>query len=151
MLKKEQALQKLKHYCSYQERCHAQAREKLYSLGMWKRDVELILSQLIEEDYLNEERFSQQFAGGKFRMKQWGRIKIKYELRQKGVSDYCISKAMKEIDESEYHQTLSKLATSKWKSLKSEKNVFVRKGKTSSYLLQKGYEPVFVNEILSKF
>ena len=105
---------------------------------MWKRDVELILSQLIEEDYLNEERFSQQFAGGKFRMKQWGRIKIKYELRQKGVSDYCISKAMKEIDESEYHQTLSKLATSKWKSLKSEKKCFCEKRENLELPFTKG-------------
>src|ERR1700709_658618 len=89
-LTREQALQKARHYCGYQERCHSEVKEKLYSLGLHKQQVEECLSQLIEENYLNEERFAQQFAGGKFRMKQWGRVKIKYELKQKQVSEYCI-------------------------------------------------------------
>ena len=80
---KEQALQKLRHYCAYQERCHAEVKEKLYSFGLRKQMVEESIAQLIEEDYLNEERFAIQFAGGKFRMKQWGRVKIKHELKQK--------------------------------------------------------------------
>lgn len=151
MLTNEQALQKLKHYCGYQERCHAEVKDKLYSLGMWKKDVELILSQLIEEDYLNEERFATQFAGGKFRMKHWGRVKIKYELKQKRISEYCIKQALKEIDENDYLKTFSKLADAKWKSLKGERNIFVRKSKTSNYLLQKGYEPSLINEALSKY
>ena len=82
-LTKEQAHQKAKHYCAYQERCHSEVKEKLYGFGLRKSDVEDLLSKLIEEDYLNEERFAIQFAGGRFRMKQWGRIKIKYELKQK--------------------------------------------------------------------
>src|SRR5882762_609956 len=97
-LSQEQALQKAKHYCAYQERCHSEVKEKLYSFGLWKQEVETILSQLIEEGYLNEERFAIQFAGGKFRMKQWGRVKIKYELKQRQVSEYCVKKALKEID-----------------------------------------------------
>jgi regulatory protein len=75
-LTKEQALQKARHYCGYQERSHAEVKEKLYSFGLRRQEVEESLSQLIEEDYLNEERFAQQFAGGHFRMKQWGRVKI---------------------------------------------------------------------------
>ncbi len=59
----QQALQKLKHYCGYQERSHAEVKEKLYSFGLYKNDVETIISQLIEEDYLNEERFAKLFAG----------------------------------------------------------------------------------------
>ena len=148
---REQALQKLKHYCSYQERCHAEVKEKLYSLGLFKKDVELVISQLIEENYLNEERFAQLFAGGKFRMKQWGRIKIKHELKQKRISEYCIKKALKEIDEADYQKTLKKLTETKWKSLKSERNVFVRKNKTMNYLLQKGYEPTLIKEVLATF
>ena len=148
-LTKEQALQKIKHYCAYQERCHAEVKEKLYSFGLWKKDVEEIMSQLIEENYLNEERFARLFAGGKFRMKQWGRVKIKYELRQKQVSEYCIKMGLKEISESDYLKTLKKLAEEKWKTLKSEKNIFVKKSKTMNYLLQKGYEPQLVNELLS--
>ncbi len=98
-LTKEQALQKLKHYCAYQERAHSEVKEKLYDLGVWKKDHDEIISTLIEENYLNEERFAIAFAGGKWRVKHWGRVKIKYELKQKQVSEYCIKKAMKQIDE----------------------------------------------------
>ncbi len=144
---KEQALQKIKHYCGYQERCHSEVKEKLYSFGLWKKDVETIVSQLIEENYLNEERFAQMFAGGKFRMKQWGRVKIKYELKQKKVSEYCIKKGLKEIGEDDYKKALEKLARTKWKTLKGEKNVFVKKSKTMTYLLQKGYESNLITEV----
>ncbi len=144
-LTKEQALQKAKYYCAYQERCHAEVTEKLYSLGLWKKDVEEIVSQLIEENYLNEERYAIAFAGGKFRIKQWGRIKIKYELQQKKISPYCIKKALKEIDETEYENTYLKLAEEKWQSLKSEKNIFIKKRKTQHYLLQKGFEHEMIN------
>ncbi|HEV8079593.1 MAG TPA: hypothetical protein VGP43_02700 [Chitinophagaceae bacterium] len=77
-LTKEQALPKIKLYCAYQERCHKEVKEKLYSLGLYKKDVEQLISQMIEENYLNEERFAIQYAGGKFRMNKWGRIKIKH-------------------------------------------------------------------------
>ena len=146
---KEQALQKLKHYCGYQERCHVEVKQKLYSLGLWKKDVDALLSQLIEENYLNEERFAQLFAGGKFRMKHWGRIKIIYELKQKKISEYCIKKGLKEIDENDYKKTLLKLATAKWETLKTEKNVFVKKNKTINYLLQKGYESSLANDAIA--
>lgn len=147
---KEQALQKARHYCGYQERSHSEVKEKLYSLGLRKQEVEESLSQLIEEDYLNEERFAQQFAGGKFRMKQWGRIKITHELKQKQVSPYCIKKAMKEIDESDYLKTLEKLAAQKWQTLKSEKNIFIKLRKTQDYLLQKGYENDLITAAINK-
>jgi regulatory protein len=147
-LNREQALQKAKHYCSYQERCQSEVKEKLYSLGLYKQQVEECLSQLIEENYLNEERFAQQFAGGKFRMKQWGRVKIKYELKQKQISEYCIKKGLKEIDESDYTAALKKLAREKWTAVKSEKNIFTKLRKTQDYLLQKGYEQELIRQIL---
>src|SRR6476619_6401763 len=84
-LTKEQALQKLKHYCSYQDRCHHEVKEKLYSLGVRRSDHDEIIATLIEQEYLNEERFAIAFAGGRFRVKEWGRVKIKYELKQKQV------------------------------------------------------------------
>ncbi len=145
---KEQALQKAKHYCGYQERCHSEVKEKLYSLGLHKQEVEECLSSLIEENYLNEERFAQQFAGGKFRMKQWGRSKIKYELKQRQVSEYCIKKGLKEIDEDDYIKTLDKLAAEKWETQKSEKNIFIKLRKTQDYLLQKGYETELIKQAL---
>ncbi len=135
----EQALQKLKQYCGYQERCHHEVKEKLYSLGIWKKDHDEIIAKLIEENYLNEERFAIAYAGGKFRIKQWGRVKIKYELKQKQVSEYCIKKALKQIDEEEYIRILEKLTKEKYASLKSEQYL-VRKKKTMDYLIAKGYE-----------
>lgn len=146
---KEQALQKIKHYCGYQERCHAEVKSKLYSFGLWKKDVETIVSQLIEDDYLNEERFAQSFARGHFRLKQWGRVKIKHELKRKQVSEYCIKKALKEIDEDEYHKTIEKLFATKWQSLKRENNIFTKKSKAMNYLLQKGYEAALISELLA--
>jgi len=147
-LSKEQALPKIKQYCTYQERCHAEVKEKLYAFGLYKKDVEQLMSQLIEENYLNEERFAIQYAGGKFRMNQWGRVKIKYALRQKKVSEYCIKKGMKEISETDYKKTLQKLAEQKLKTLKSEKNIFIKKRKLQDYLLQKGYEGELVRGLV---
>lgn len=147
-LTKEQALPKIKQYCAYQERCHAEVKEKLYSFGLYKINVEQLMAQLIEENYLNEERFAIQYAGGKFRMLKWGRVKIKQALRQKHVSEYCIKKALKEISESDYKKTLNKLAEQKLKTLKSEKNIFIKKRKLQDYLLQKGYELELVREVI---
>jgi regulatory protein len=146
-LTKEQALQKIKHYCAYQERCHQEVKEKLYQLGVWKNEQDQIMATLIEENYLNEERFAIAFAGGRFRIKHWGRVKIKYELKQKQVSEYCIKKALKQISEEDYQQLLQKLATEKYASLKGEQYL-VRKKKTMDYLFQRGFEGELVSEAL---
>ena len=148
-LTKEQALQKLKHYCAYQERCHSEVKDKLYQLGVWKKDHDEIIAALIEENYLNEERFAVAFAGGKFRIKQWGRVRIKYELKQKQVSEYSIKKAMKQIDEEEYLSVLNKLAKEKYAALKNEQYL-IRKKKTMDYLAAKGFEADLVRKALEK-
>ncbi|HEY0677102.1 MAG TPA: regulatory protein RecX [Chitinophagaceae bacterium] len=147
-LSKEQALQKLRHYCSYQDRSHQEVKEKLYSFNLRKQEVEESISQLIEENYLNEERFAIQFAGGKFRIKHWGRIKIAQALKQRRVSDYCIRRALEEIEEEPYLQLLRKLAEKKWNTLKKEGNRFIRLQKTRSYLVQKGFEPRLIDVVL---
>ena len=98
----QQALLKAAGYCAYQERCHEEVREKLSEWGIYGEDAGNILLQLIGQNYLNEERFAKAFAGGKFRTKRWGRIKITLELKARKVSDYCIHDAMKEIDEELY-------------------------------------------------
>ena len=112
---------------------------------MWKKDHDEIIATLIEENYLNEERFAIAFAGGKFRIKQWGRVKIKYELKQKQVSDYSIKKALKQIDEEDYMKVLNKLAKEKYASLKSEQHL-IRKKKTMDHLIRRGFEAELVNE-----
>lgn len=139
--------QKIKHFCSYQERSHYETREKLYSFGLYKSQVEDILTQLITDDYLNEERFAKAFARGRFRLKQWGRTKIKYELKLRKVSDYNIKTALKEIPADEYTATLQKLADSKWTSLKGGTKL-ERQAKTTAYLLQKGYEIPLVQQAI---
>lgn len=148
-LTKEQALQKLKHYCAYQERCHYEVQQKLYDLGVWKKEHDEIISTLIEENYLNEERFAIAYAGGKFRSKQWGRVKINYELKQKKVSEYCIKKAMKQIDDEAYLAVLKKLAEEKRESLKSEQYL-VRKKKTMDYLIGRGFEMELIRKVIEK-
>lgn len=150
ILTKEQAFQKLKHYCGYQDRCHREVKTKAYLLGLRKSDVEELVSKLIEEDYLNEERFAKLYAGGKFRMKHWGRIKIKSELKQKQVSEYCINKGLKEINEKEYLSVLNKLAKKKWDEVKGKGvNLFVKMTKTRSFLLSRGYESELISTVLN--
>lgn len=146
----EKALQKIRYFCSYQERSHQEVKEKLYSFGLYKNETELLLSQLIEENYLNEERYAIAFAGGKFRIKQWGKIKIKYELKQRRISDYCIKKGLASIPPDDYEKTIEKLFNKKKRLLKSEKNIFIKKQKIQAYLMQKGYEPHLISEYLKK-
>jgi len=148
-LTKEQAVQKLKQYCAYQERSHFEVKQKLWDLAVRKADHDEIISALIEEDYLNEERFAIQFAGGKFRMKDWGKKKIYYALREKQVSEYNIKKALKQIDPVQYDKTLTDLATRKYADLKGEQYL-VRKKKTMDYLLQKGFEPDLVSRVVNQ-
>ena len=144
----ERALQKIKHYCAYQERSHHEVKEKLFSFGLYKNEVEAMLSQLIEENYLNEERYAIAFAGGKFRIKQWGRIKITYELKKNHVSAYCIKAAIGSIDETEYKKTLRYVANTKLKTLAKEKSDILRNKKLYAYLVQKGFEPGLISVFL---
>ena len=146
----EKALEKIRHYCAYQERNHQEVKKKLYSFGLYKDQVDSLLSSLISENYLNEERYAVAFAGGKFRTKDWGRVKIKYELKQHQISDYCIKKALLTISTEDYNRKLDKLFIAKLKTIKSEKNIYVKKRKMMNYLLQKGYESTLINELVQK-
>ena len=142
------ALMKMQSWCAYQERCQQDARTKLYELGLWPEAVENIIVKLIEDNFLNEERFATAFARGKFTIKKWGRIKIKQELKQKRVGDYCLKKAMQQIDETEYMATLKKLIDSKRKLIK-EKSPIKLNYKLMNYVLSKGYEKDLVFDILN--
>jgi len=144
-----QALAKAQDWCAYQERCQQEVRDKLYSYGLHQREVEQIISQLISDNYVNEERFAKAYVGGKFRIKKWGRHKIKAGLRARKISEYCMRIAFKEIDETEYIKTLRKLLESKSKLLK-EKNAIRRKYKLLSYAASKGYEQSLIMEILNE-
>lgn len=145
----EQAFMKLKHYCGYQERCHAEVKEKAYKLGLRKAIVEQLIAQLIQEDYLNEERYAKLFVGGYFRQKKWGINKIKYALKQKKLSEYAIKIGLKEIDQVEYQKNAEKLVRTKWNLLKNEQYLY-RESKTLAYLLQKGYEPALIQALIKQ-
>jgi regulatory protein len=144
---KEQAIQRIRHYCAYQERAQQEVRDKLYELGMTMDEVEEIMSDLIAENFLNEERFATQFAGGHFRIKGWGKVKIQHALQQKRVSSYNIKIGLKAIDEDAYIKTLQQLATKKWNSLKGERGLS-RMAKTQAFLHQRGFEPILYQPIV---
>jgi regulatory protein len=145
----EMALLKMQNWCAYQERCQQESRNKLYEFGLWPDAVENIISQLIESNFLNEERFAIQFVHGKHFIKKWGRIKIKIELKKKKISDYCIKKAIEQIDETEYLKTLKKLMENK-QNLTNERNAVKLKLKVLNYALSKGYERDLVFDILNE-
>lgn len=145
----EQAKQKALRYCAYQERSHQEVKNKLYELGLTSSDADELLTYLITEGFLNEERYAKLFAGGKFRIKHWGRIKIIHALESKGLSKNCIRIGLKEIEEGDYQQTLEKLITEKTSELEDE-NAFIARDKISKSLIQKGYEPELVWKTLKK-
>ena len=109
-----------------------------------------MLSELISDNYLNEERFAMLFVGGNYRIKQWGSIKIKYALKQKQVSEYSIKKALAAINETDYNRTLQKLLNQKLKTLKAEKNIFIKKRRLQDHLMQKGFEPGLIQKLTAK-
>jgi len=144
----QQAKLKIASFCAYQERCQQEVRDKLYTYGLNGEEVENLLSYMIEEGFLNEERFAIAFVGGKFRIKKWGRNKILQELKVRQISPNCIKSGMKEINSEEYWETLKGLAEKKWASL-SEKDEFIRNQKVYRYLMSRGYESDLIQEALS--
>ncbi len=143
---------KAEGYCAYQERTHQEVRDKLYSYGLHKSDVEDILTQLITSRFLNEERFAKAFAGGKFRIKHWGKNKIENELKKRGISTRCIQTGLKEIDGPDYRKTLRQLIAKKTRTV-TEQNLFKKRDKVARFVIGKGYEPeltwALVKEMIS--
>ncbi|MBA3704833.1 MAG: RecX family transcriptional regulator [Bacteroidetes bacterium] len=146
-LNPQQGLLKAQLSCAYQERCQQEMRDKLYEWGLFPDAVESIIANLISDNYLNEERFAKAYAGGKFRIKKWGRIKIKIELKKRKISDYCIRKAMQEIEEGEYIKTLKGLIAKKSKEIKGGKE-YIRNYKVAKYVASRGFEQDLIWEIL---
>jgi regulatory protein len=139
----EQARQKALRYCAYQERCHQEVKSKLYEYGLSSSDADELLSYLITEGFLNEERFAKLFAGGKFRIKHWGRIKITHALEAKGISKKCIQIGLREIEEADYQRALEKLIAEKLHSAEGDDR-FVLRNKIAQSMILKGFEPELV-------
>lgn len=145
------ALARIYRYCAYQERSHHEVKQKLFDLGLRTSDVDELTARLISEGFLNEERFAKAFAGGKFRMKKWGRLKIKNELEQQGLTKKCIERGMKEIDAADYRKTLKELVRKKAATVEDE-NPYRKKDKIARFVIGKGFEPELVwEEIKSTF
>ncbi|HEV7229975.1 MAG TPA: regulatory protein RecX [Bacteroidia bacterium] len=143
----QKGLEKAMSWCAYQERCQQEVRDKLYEWGLWQEAVENIIVNLIGQNFLNEERFAKSYAGGKFRIKKWGRIKIRLELKKRRISDYCIRKGMAEIDEKEYIACLRKVLNEYGSKLK-EKHTLKRKYKIARYALSRGFEQDLIRDVM---
>lgn len=142
-----EAIEKIKNWCAYQERSHFETQNKLYEFGLNKEEIEQAIAVLITDNFLNEERFAETFTRGKYRIKHWGRNKIKAELKFKKVSDYSIKKALNQIDEKEYMQVLHKVIERKLSETK-EKNELKKKYKVLQYAVSRGFESDLVNDVL---
>jgi len=136
------AIDRMRKFCSYQERAHSEVRTKLIKLQVYGDDLEEIMSQLVSEDYLNEERYARSYVRGKFRMNKWGKFKIRMHLKQKRVSEYCINKGMEEIDEEEYISMVDDLLTRKL----AGNNDFKSRQKARDSVMRKGFEPGVISE-----
>jgi len=134
----EDKVEMMRKYCLYTDRCHKDVRSKLLKEKVYGDELEQIMAVLIEEDFLNEERFSKAYANGKFKQNKWGRKKIQMELRQRGVSDYCIKKGLEEIDDEDYDEMVGKLWEKKWEQTR-ESNAYKKKQKVMNYMIGKGY------------
>jgi regulatory protein len=139
--------QKIRHYCAYQERCHSEVETKLRELGVYGDTAAEIISGLIAEGYLNEERFACAFAGGKFRQLNWGRVLIRQHLKRKGLNDWLIRKGLAAIDEDDYLQCIRRLATRELERAKG--NLLQRRQHAMRFLLRKGFEAQLIEEVLN--
>lgn len=141
------ALLKMQNFCAYQERSHVEARTKLIDLGIYGDPLEEIISSLIADNFLNEERFAKAFAHGKFNIKKWGKVRIKLELKKRKISDYSIKKALAEIHYDDYIKTLQEIIVKK-NALIDETDDFKRHQKLFQYALQKGFEIELIQQAL---
>lgn len=141
------ALAKAEHFCAYQERAQQEVRDKLYDWGLWPDAVEHIISQLIEGNFLNEERFAKLYAKSKFNQKTWGRIKIKQGLKLKRIPDVLIKKALLGIDLDDYLAALTHLLQKKSATI-TEKNQLKRRYKLQQYAMGRGFEAELISDIL---
>ncbi|GAB2550908.1 regulatory protein RecX [Spirosoma aerophilum] len=145
----KEALRKAAMFCAYQERTQQEVRDRLKDWGIFGDDAEEVIAELIQQNYLNEERFAKSFAGGKFRVKGWGKRKIKQHLQQRGISGYNLDQAMKEIAPDDYRGTLADLLAKKRQTLRDD-NPLVIKQKLVRYALSKGYESELIFTVLGE-
>lgn len=146
-ISKQEALEKLQQYCIYQDRCQQEVKQKLFSLGIYGNEADDILVKLIQNDFVNEERFARAYVSGKYKLKRWGRLMIINKLQARGISKYCINKGLEEIVEERYIENLKYLIDKKKPTIKVNRKYQLNQ-KLATYVIGKGYESTLVWEIL---
>lgn len=141
------ALRKAASFCAYQERTQQEVRKRLDAWDIYGEDAEEIIAELITQGYLSEERFATAFAGGKFRIKGWGKRKITQELAQRGITGYNLNKALADIKPEDYRSKLTDLLDKKRRQVRDD-NPLIVKQKLARYALSKGYEPALIWDVL---
>lgn len=141
-----EAQTRMEGYCAYQERCHKEVEQKLREMKMIPEAKELIIGHLLQHNFLNESRFSQAFARGKFNHKKWGKRRIISELKSRYISEYNIKLALKEISEADYLSTFDTLSEKRFNQLTSENNLQKKRKKFTDYLLYRGWETHLIYE-----
>ncbi len=142
----EEAKRKLEAYCAYQERCHKDVTTKLLEMRMIPEAIDIVIGHLLEHNFLNETRFAQAFARGKFRQKSWGRNRITRELKMRNISAYNLKLALQEIDNEEYLEVFDTLSRKRYKQLSKEKDKYRKRKKLADYLIYRGWEGDLVYE-----
>lgn len=145
----QEATKKIESYCAYQDRCHKEVVSKLKEMGMIPIAIDTIIGQLIENRFLNEERFAKSFARGKFNIKKWGKNRIVRELQFRDISKFNITSALKEIEPEAYLTALDDLANKRLAQI-TESNIQKRRKKLADYLLYRGWESHLVYEKLQE-
>lgn len=147
----KEAINKMASFCAYQERSQAEVREKLYSEYLLSsEEIEFIIAELISQNFINEERFAKVYAGSKFRVKKWGKLKIKQALKQFHLTTYCIQQGLAEISDEDYEKTLRELLAKKSRQI-SENKPLKKKQKLLQYALGKGYEMDIVLDLIEEY
>lgn len=144
-----EALGKLEAFCAYQERCQFEVEQKMIGWTLNQEQKDQLIAHLIANRFIDEERFAEAFVSGKFRIKKWGKIKIKSHLKAKRVSEYSVSKALNTIDGDEYYETLKNLASSKIVMIK-EKDEWIKKSKLTRFLSARGFEQDLIYEVIKE-
>lgn len=142
---------KIESWCAYQERCQFEVNQKLLAFGLARVERDSLISDLISTSFIDEERFAEAFVSGKFRIKRWGKVKIKMHLKQKFISNYSIDKALKQIETKNYSDTAISLVEKKMKDLKEKYSAYEKKAKIHQYLSSKGYEFEVIENALADF
>lgn len=143
----DEALAKIEHFCAYRERCPQEVHRKMRDLGLSGEIAEQIYKVLLGDGFVDEARFAQAFAGGKFRINHWGRVRIRLELQRRDIAPPIIEAAIDSIDEAEYRRILRELLKKKQQQYRNGSD-FQQRNKTAAALIRSGFEPELVFEYL---